>query len=86
MWLALSRSTVDNGRLWTLPVSHRQPIHPHVPDRRPAANRGYMEIVGVDLSAREPVLMQPGEVLFFHSYLMHMTTDNVAKEHRAALV
>ncbi len=30
--------------------------------------------------------MQPGDVLFFHSYLMHMSTDNVATERRAAMV
>jgi ectoine hydroxylase-related dioxygenase (phytanoyl-CoA dioxygenase family) len=30
--------------------------------------------------------MAPGDVLFFHSYLMHMSTDNVAHERRAAMV
>jgi phytanoyl-CoA hydroxylase len=86
VWLALSRATLQNGCLWVLPGSHRGPIYRHVPDRRPAANRAYMEIVDQDDSTREPSLMEPGDVLFFHSYLMHMSTDNVADERRAAMV
>jgi phytanoyl-CoA hydroxylase len=30
--------------------------------------------------------MEPGDVLFFHSYLMHMSTDNVADTRRSAMV
>ena len=86
VWLALSRATLENGCLWVLPGSHKGPIREHVPDRRPAANRAYTEIVSEDDSAREPALMEPGDVLFFHSYLMHMSTDNVADERRAAMV
>ena len=86
VWLALSRATLENGCLWVLPGSHRGAVHRHVPDLRPAANRAYMEIVDEDDSAREPALMEPGDVLFFHSYLMHMSTDNVADERRAAMV
>lgn len=86
VWVALSRATLENGCLWVLPGSHKGPIHEHVPDRRPEANRAYTEIVDQDDSAREPALMAPGDVLFFHSYLMHKSTDNVANERRAAMV
>ncbi len=86
VWVALSRATLQNGCLWVLPGSHRGKIHTHVPDRRPEANKGYLEIVDQDVSARIPVLMEPGDVLFFHSYLMHMSTDNEAGERRAAMV
>lgn len=86
VWVALSRATLENGCLWVLPGSHKGPIHEHVPDRRPAANRAYTEIVSEDDSARIPALMEPGDVLFFHSYLMHMSTDNVADERRSAMV
>ena len=86
VWVALSRATLENGCLWVLPSSHKGPIYEHIPDLRPAANRAYMEIVSEDDSARLPALMQPGDVLFFHSYLMHMSTDNVADERRAAMV
>jgi len=30
--------------------------------------------------------MEPGDVLFFHSYLMHRSTDNVADYRRSAMV
>ena len=86
VWVALSRATLDNGCLWVLPGSHKGPVHEHIPDRRPEANRAYTEIVSEDDSARIPALMEPGDVLFFHSFLMHMSTDNVADERRAAMV
>jgi phytanoyl-CoA hydroxylase len=87
VWLALSRATLENGCLWVAPGSHQAGrIFRHVPDRRPEANHGYLEIVDQDVSARTPTLMEPGDVLFFHSYLMHMSTDNVADYRRSAMV
>ena len=86
VWVALSRATLENGCLWVLPGSHTNDILEHVPDRRPAANRGYLEIVSEDDRARVPSLMEPGDVLFFHSYLLHMSTDNVADHRRTAMV
>lgn len=86
VWLALSRATLENGCLWVLPGSHKKEIFEHIPDRRPEANRAYMEIVSEDDSAKVPALMEPGDVLFFHSYLMHMSTDNIAAERRSAMV
>lgn len=85
-WVALSRATLKNGCLWVLPGSHKEPIHKHIPDRRPAANKGYLEIVDADFGGRVAVTMEPGDVLFFHSFLMHMSTDNQADERRAAMV
>lgn len=86
VWVALSRATLENGCLWVLPGSQENDILEHVPDRRAEANRGYLEIVSEDDSARVPCLMEPGDVLFFHSYLLHMSTDNVADERRSAMV
>lgn len=86
VWAALTRATLENGCLWVLPGSHREPIHRHVPDRRPEANRGYLEIIDHDFGARIPVTMEAGDVLFFHSFLMHMSTDNVTDFRRSAMV
>lgn len=87
VWLALSEATLENGCLWVVPGSHaKREIFEHIPDQRPAANRGYQEIVSQDVSRQVPALMQPGDVLFFDSYLMHQSTDNVAKVRRAAMV
>lgn len=86
VWLATSRATVENGCLYVAPGSHREPIHAVVPDARPDANFGYMEVVDHDFSDAVPVLMEPGDVLVFHSFLMHKSNDNVSDERRSALV
>lgn len=87
VWVALSRATVENGCLWVLPGSHRAgAIFEHVPDRRPETLQGYLEIVSEDTSAEQCALMEPGDVLFFHSFLMHRSTDNVADYRRSAMV
>ena len=85
-WLAVTEATLENGCLHVLPGSHREPIHTHIPDRRPDANYGYVEIVDHDMSASVPVLMEPGDLLLFHSFLMHRSTDNVSSGIRAAMV
>ena len=61
-------------------------LHEVVPDRRPEANLGYFEIVDHDTSDAVPVLMQPGDLLVFHSHLMHRSTDNESAGLRAAMV
>jgi len=86
VWLATTRATVENGCLYVAPGSHQEPIHEVTPDARPGANFGYMEIVDYDFGSAEPVLMEPGDVLIFHSFLMHKSNDNTADERRSALV
>ena len=86
VWLAVSEATIDNGCLNVLPGSHTEPVHEHVRDRRPGANYGYVEIVDHDMSASEPVLMRPGDLLVFDSHLMHRSTDNISDGIRAAMV
>jgi ectoine hydroxylase-related dioxygenase (phytanoyl-CoA dioxygenase family) len=85
-WLAVTEATLENGCLHVLPGSHREPVHEHVPDRRPNANLGYVEIVDHDMAAAEPVLMDPGDLLLFDSHLMHRSTDNESTGIRAAMV
>jgi phytanoyl-CoA hydroxylase len=86
VWLAVTEATLENGCLHVLPGSHREPVHPHVPDRRPGANYGYVEIVDHDMSGTVPVSMAPGDLLLFDSHLMHRSTDNVSSGLRAAMV
>jgi ectoine hydroxylase-related dioxygenase (phytanoyl-CoA dioxygenase family) len=61
-------------------------VFEHVADRRPESLQGYQEIVSEDTATEIPVTMEPGDVLFFHSYLMHRSTDNVADYRRSAMV
>jgi ectoine hydroxylase-related dioxygenase (phytanoyl-CoA dioxygenase family) len=86
VWLAVTEATLENGCLHVLPGSHREPVHEHVPDARPGANYGYVEIVDHDMAASVPVLMEPGDLLLFDSHLMHRSTDNVSGGIRAAMV
>jgi phytanoyl-CoA hydroxylase len=86
VWLAVTEATLENGCLHVLPGSHREPVHEHVRDRRPAANYGYVEIVDHDMGAAQPVLMDPGDLLLFDSHLMHRSTDNASAGRRGAMV
>ncbi len=86
VWLAISEATLQNGCLSVLPGSHKQPIHEHLRESHPDSNYGYLEIRDADFSAATPVLMKPGDVLFFHSFLMHRSEDNRSRSRRAALV
>jgi ectoine hydroxylase-related dioxygenase (phytanoyl-CoA dioxygenase family) len=86
VWLAVTEATLANGCLHVLPGSHREPVHQHVPDRRPGANYGYVEIVDYDMQPALPVLMDPGDLLVFDSHLMHRSTDNDSTGIRAAMV
>lgn len=86
VWLAITKSTLQNGPLWVLAGSHREPLHEVVRDRREHANFGYFEIIDHDTSNATPALMNPGDLLVFHSHLMHKSTDNEADFERAAMV
>jgi phytanoyl-CoA hydroxylase len=86
VWLAVTHATPENGPLSVLPGSHREPVHEHVPDRRPEANLGYTEIVDMDFDGATQVLMDAGDLLVFDSHLMHRSTDNRSGGRRAAMV
>lgn len=86
LWLAISEATLENGCLSVLPGSHRRPIETHHPDQRPGANQGYLEVHGLDDAEAVPVLMEPGDLLVFHSYLLHRSVDNLGGSRRAAMV
>lgn len=85
-WIAATEATLDNGCLYVVPGSHREPVHAHIPDRRENANFGYMEIVDHELDNAVPVEMEPGDLLLFDSHLMHFSRDNASDRRRAAMV
>ena len=86
VWLAISEATLENGCLSVLPGSHTADIHLHGPDLREGANQGYREVTGLDVAAAVPMLMAPGDLLVFHSYLLHRSQDNRATSRRSAMV
>jgi phytanoyl-CoA hydroxylase len=86
LWLAVTEATLENGCLHVLPGSQCEPIHTHVPDSRPGSLYGYVEIVDHEMSASQPCLLSPGDLMVFDSHLMHRSTDNESAGHRAAMV
>lgn len=86
IWLAITEARLDNGPLWVLPGSHNEGVHAAVKDTREHANYGYFEIIDHDMNDAVAVLLQPGDLLIFHSHLMHKSTDNESDDLRAAMV
>ena len=85
-WLATSPSTKENGCLVVLPGSHKEAIHEHLPDDRPGSNYGYTEIKDHDFKEEMPLLLNIGDLLLFHSFLMHKSYDNKSNNRRTAVV
>lgn len=86
LWLAISEATLKNGCLSVLPGSHKGEVAEHGPDKRPDSNYGYREVDGIDDSTAVPVLMSPGDLLVFHSRLLHRSVDNCGTGRREAMV
>ena len=85
-WLATSEATLENGCLVVLPGSHQESLHEHLPDDREGSNYGYTEIKDQDFSEEMPVVLNKGDLLLFHSFLMHKSYDNKSNSRRTAMV
>ena len=86
VWLAVTEATLANGCLHVVPGSHLEPVHAHLLDRRPNAKQGDVDILEHAMSGERPVPMAPGDLLIFHSHLMHRSKDNNSSAIRAAMV
>ena len=85
-WLATSEATLENGCLVILPGSHKEHLHEHLPDDREGSNYGYTEIKDHDFSKEVPMALDTGDLLLFHSFLMHKSYDNNSQARRTAMV
>ena len=85
-WLATSAATKENGCLVILPGSHKEVIHEHLPDDRPGSNYGYTEIKDHDFKKGMPLFLNTGDLLLFHSFLMHKSYDNKSNNRSTAMV
>jgi phytanoyl-CoA hydroxylase len=86
LWLAISEATLENGCLSVLPGSHKDEVQEHGPDKRAGSNYGYREVDVANNDQAVPVLMQPGDLLVFHSHLLHKSVDNLGVARREAMV
>lgn len=84
-WVALDKTTAENGTMRVIPGSHKEDIKPH---KKPEGetNAGIFGVEGYDDSPDEVVVeLEPGDGLFFHSRLLHKTGPNVTDGHRRAI-
>jgi phytanoyl-CoA hydroxylase len=76
-WAALDRTDAENGTIAVIRGSHRWDILPHAAPQGDTVNHGVFGVAGYDGHPDEVVLeLEPGDVLLFHSRLLHKTGAN----------
>lgn len=79
VWVAITRTTVENGTLWVVPGMHRNGVLPHVYDEDLREWQCQF-----DSSAGVPAVLEPGQALVFTSLVPHSSGPNVSDEVRMA--
>ena len=82
VWLALDPATVDNGCMWYVPGSHREPTRPH----RWAGPRGETLVADVKPDEGVCVPLARGDCVFHDGNMLHFTNGNVTDRRRRALI
>jgi ectoine hydroxylase-related dioxygenase (phytanoyl-CoA dioxygenase family) len=84
-WLALDACDEENGCLQVVPGSHRLPVL--------CAQKADTQVSFTDITVPvpesmpvRPVLMDAGDVMFFHGSLIHGSSPNVSDRFRRALI
>ena len=79
VWVAITRTIVDNGTLWVLPGRHNEGLLPHVWSEEKREYQGQF-----DTAWKIPAVMKAGQMLVFRKYLPHGSGPNVSDEVRMA--
>ena len=82
IWLALDEATIDNGCMWYVPGSHRQPVRPH----RPAGTGGGALVCEADESEGIAVPLRPGSAVIHAGATLHYARGNSTDGHRRAFI
>jgi ectoine hydroxylase-related dioxygenase (phytanoyl-CoA dioxygenase family) len=85
-WMALDRCDEENGCLRVGPGSHKWPV---LCTEKADTERSFTDVtVPIPEGQRvEPVIMEPGDVLFFHGSLVHGSYPNTSADRfRRALI
>lgn len=86
VWVALDRTTAENGTLSVIRGSHKWGIKEHVRPEGEMVNAGILGVEGVDGHPDEVVLeLDPGDGIFFDSRLLHGAGSNRTEGHRRVL-
>ena len=76
-WIALDDATIENGCLWVIPGSHQKGyLFPQRKHGREDEWDFSMESYGFDETAKIPVEVKAGTVVFFNGYLLHSSLKN----------
>lgn len=77
-WIAMEdRVDEENGCLWVIPGTHRLGLLPHGDVTNLEEHEAWThQTQGVDLSVQVPVVMEKGDILFFHELLIHSSNKN----------
>ncbi|ANE48515.1 phytanoyl-CoA dioxygenase [Paenibacillus swuensis] len=77
-WVAME-DLVDeeNGCLWVIPGTHKLGLLPHGAVKNLDEHESWTkETEGVDVSNQIPVVMEKGDILFFHELVIHSSNKN----------
>jgi len=81
-WIAMEEVVdVENGCLWVIPGTHKLGLLPHGKVRNLEEHEAWTdETEGIDLTNEIPVVMEKGDILFFHELLIHSSYKNKSKD------
>jgi phytanoyl-CoA hydroxylase len=84
-WTAIDAADEENGCLYVIPGSHRRAIVEH--DALEGSQQSEFRLArNVDDGKGIPVPVSPGGVIWFHSHLLHKSTDNHSSRFRRSYV
>ncbi|TWT57598.1 Phytanoyl-CoA dioxygenase (PhyH) [Thalassoglobus neptunius] len=85
VWLALGKESLENGCLQVIPGSHRMGFGQHQFDRELFFRDDLAENQRL-LEQRQPVELNPGDVLLFHCRTLHAATRNYSNTTKFSVV
>ena len=84
-WTAIDAADEGNGCLYVVPGSHKNSIHEH-DDLEGSQQNEFKLARGVSDDDGVAVEVPPGGVVWFHSHLLHKSTDNHSLRFRRSYV
>jgi phytanoyl-CoA hydroxylase len=80
-WIALDEAEIDNGCMWYIPGSHKEPMRPH----RQIGSGGALKCDASE-DEGEPVELSVGGATIHSGYTLHYTRGNCTDRPRRALI
>ena len=86
LWFALEDATIDNGCLWALPGSHRDPLYARFARDEPGGSSASMSgsFPEFDPETYVPLEVKAGSVVVLHGSVLHASKANTSERSRHA--